>query len=89
MLAMDPAAIGQAMRDTFGQLAELVQRHGLVVSGPPRAIYTSYSADSVSFTVALPLDTPPAIPTDWPRSRWATSRTAEHCDSPTVALTTS
>jgi effector-binding domain-containing protein len=62
--AMDPTAIGRAMEDAFGKLATFVQQHGLLVNGPPRAVYTSYSADTVSFTVALPLGAPPSIPTD-------------------------
>lgn len=58
----DPASIAAAMGEVFGALMGLVQRHKLAPAGPPRAIYRSYGAEGVEFTVALPLAGPPAEP---------------------------
>jgi effector-binding domain-containing protein len=64
--APDPASIGVAMHAAFDALGSFVTRHGLTPSGQPRAIYTAYGADGVSFIVALPVVTGPATAVDEP-----------------------
>ena len=56
----DPAAISSAMGSLFGQLMALIQQHGVVPSGPPRTIYTGHSPETIQFTVAMPVTSPPA-----------------------------
>lgn len=53
---MDPAAIGEAIGKGFGALMGFVTRNGLKLAGQPRAIYTDYGTEGVSFTLALPLE---------------------------------
>lgn len=62
----DPAAISAALRNAFEQLYRFARGNGLAMSGPPRAIYTAYGANGVSFITALPVgpvpDAPPGEP---------------------------
>jgi DNA gyrase inhibitor GyrI len=58
----EPVSIASAMGSAFEALMALVQRHKLVPSGPPRAIYTSYGGEGIDFIVAIPLAAPPAQP---------------------------
>jgi effector-binding domain-containing protein len=60
--AANPAEISKAMGVAFGELMGVVQRHKLVPSGPPRAIYTSHGAEGVKFLVVVPITSPPAEP---------------------------
>jgi effector-binding domain-containing protein len=62
--AIDPAAIGETMRQAFSEVMGFVTRHGLRLKGQPRAIYTSYDPKRVSFLVALPIAAPPSSPID-------------------------
>jgi effector-binding domain-containing protein len=62
--AIDPATIGETMRQAFSEVMGFVTRHGLRLKGQPRAIYTSYDPKSVSFLVALPIAAPPSSPID-------------------------
>ena len=52
---MNPQAIGKAMQQGFRTVMAFVNRHGLKMVGQPRAIYMSYSAEEVSFVLALPI----------------------------------
>jgi len=51
----DPASISAGIGAAFGTLAEFIGRHGLTPAGPPRAIYTAYGPEGVSFTVVMPV----------------------------------
>jgi effector-binding domain-containing protein len=53
--AMAPEAISAAMQTAFATLGTFLQRHGLVPSGPPRAVYTGYTAGETTFDVAFPI----------------------------------
>ena len=57
--APDPASIKPAMEKAFQTLADFLARHGIPMAGQPRAIYTSYGPDGVSFTVAVPVAAAP------------------------------
>lgn len=72
----DPPSIKAAMETAFGSLMSFVTRHGLVPNGQPRAIYTAYGADGISFVVALPVASSPAAPVDEPPIRVDTLGTA-------------
>lgn len=65
----DPASIGAAMRKSFLAVLEIVNRYALVMNGQPRAVYTAYGPDSVSFICALPVAAGPAEPIDNPHVR--------------------
>jgi len=56
----DLTAIGEAVSAAFNQLGTLLRQLQLDPSGPPRIIYTSYSPDKISFTLAIPLHALPA-----------------------------
>ncbi len=63
--ATAPEAIGEAMGKTFAKLGAFIQEQGLTPAGPPRAIYTDYSAEGVKFTVVLPIaEAPATAPTE-------------------------
>jgi len=62
----DPQSISAAMHAAFGVLDSFVKRYGLKPNGPPRAIYTSYGAGGVSFTVAWPVESKPAVTDESP-----------------------
>ena len=47
------------MGATFGSLMTFMQMHGLMPSGPPRAIYTAFDPEGTVFTVAFPIAEPP------------------------------
>lgn len=47
--------IGAAMEAGFGELMGFAGPHGVELSGPPRAIYTSHGPDGVGFTLAVPV----------------------------------
>lgn len=55
---MDPQEIAQAFESAFGDLHRFAGEHHLQLVGPPRAIYTEYSARGTTFTVALPVAPP-------------------------------
>jgi len=57
--SLAPNAISEAMGAAFGTLMAYVGQHGLAPAGAPRAIYTAYGQDGLSFTVAMPLAEPP------------------------------
>ncbi len=59
--APDPGSISGAMAAGFGTVMAYVGRHHLTPNGPPRAIYTSYGAEGVTFLLAIPV---PAGPGD-------------------------
>ena len=60
----DPASIGAAMHPAFEAAMSFVTRHGLMMTGQPRTIYTDYRSDGVSFTVALPVAAAPEQPVE-------------------------
>ncbi|MDP2898721.1 MAG: GyrI-like domain-containing protein [bacterium] len=60
----DPSAISKAMGGAFDSLAGFLERHSLVPSGPPRAIYKSYGPEGTNFIVAMPIASPPARPAE-------------------------
>ncbi len=63
--ATAPEAIGAAMGKTFAKLEAFMQDQGLCPAGPPRTIYTGYSAEGIQFTVALPIaEAPATAPTE-------------------------
>jgi DNA gyrase inhibitor GyrI len=70
--APDPPSIGAAMREAFDALGSFVTRHGLTPNGQPRAIYTSYGSDGISFIVALPVVAGPPANVDEPPIRVGT-----------------
>jgi effector-binding domain-containing protein len=51
----DPQDISEAMRKAFDELHRVSQVHTVQFAGPPRAIYTAYSAEGTEFTVVLPI----------------------------------
>lgn len=56
----DPVVIGEAVNAAFDQLGTSLRQMQLNPTGPPRIIYTSYSPDTVCFTLAIPISTLPA-----------------------------
>jgi effector-binding domain-containing protein len=56
----DPGSIGAAMQNAFGTLMSFVTRHRLAMNGHPRAIYTAYGPEGISFIAALPVAAGPA-----------------------------
>ena len=54
-----PASISEAMRRGFEAVSAFVTRHGLAMNGQPRAIYNSYGAGGVAFTIAVPVVSAP------------------------------
>lgn len=58
--ATDPAAIATAMQTSFATLGQFMARNKLVPAGPPRAIYSNWSA-TTSFTLAFPILAAPAV----------------------------
>ena len=63
-LTTKPEALGAAIGNAFGSLYAAIGRAGLMASGAPRAIYTAWGPDEVSFVVAAPIDRAPATPLD-------------------------
>lgn len=55
----DPASIGKAMHQGFGELMAFIAAHDLHMNKQPRAIYTAYGAQGVSCTLVAPLAAPP------------------------------
>ena len=55
----DPSAIGEAISSAFDRLGVFLRQLQLNPSGPPRIIYTAYSPDKVTFTLAMPVNTSP------------------------------
>jgi effector-binding domain-containing protein len=56
----DPAAIAAAVGGAFRTIATFQQRYGIPSAGPPRVIYTTWGADGVRFTAAVPIaEVPP------------------------------
>ncbi len=66
------ASIGAAMRQAFETAMAFVTKHELVMNGQPRAIYTAYRPDGVSFTVALPVAEGPSTPVEGSEVRFET-----------------
>lgn len=63
-LKTKPDDLGGEIGKAFGRLYAAIGRAGLKHSGPPRAIYTAWSQNEVSFSVAVPIDRAPATPLD-------------------------
>jgi AraC family transcriptional regulator len=57
-----PAELGSAIGKAFGRLYAAIGRASLMPSGAPRAIYTAWGPDAVTFTVAAPIASRPASP---------------------------
>lgn len=51
-----PDEISKEMSEAFRTLESFARSEGVMVSGPPRAIYTRYGEDETEFTVAFPID---------------------------------
>jgi effector-binding domain-containing protein len=64
--APDPSAISAAIGAAFGTLIGFMGRHAVAPGGPPRAVYTAYGREGVSFTVAIPVAPVAAAPPDEP-----------------------
>lgn len=56
-----PELIGEAMSRAFEALGSFIGTHGVVCTGPPRAIYTNYDGNETSFTVAFPVQAGAAV----------------------------
>lgn len=57
-----PDKIKEAMGQAFGILMGAIEQQSLVLSGPPRAVYTSYTPEGMDFFVAFPIAASPANP---------------------------
>jgi len=54
--ASEPADIARAMGDGFNSLMDFMKRNSIVMSGPPRAIYTAYGPEGTKFVLAVPIN---------------------------------
>lgn len=52
--------MGEAMTGAFDTIGAYLHTHGVIPTGPPRAIYTVSSPDGSRFIVAFPIAAPPA-----------------------------
>ena len=59
--ATDPAAISAAIGTAFQTIEDFRRRHHVAASGPPRVVYTSWGADGVRFTAAVPIAQVPNV----------------------------
>ena len=57
----DPSEISHAMGGAFELIDEVIEDNHLVVTGPPRAIYTAYGPNGTKFTVAMPIAAEPGV----------------------------
>lgn len=59
--ASEPADIARAMCEGFSHLMDFMKRKSIVMSGPPRAIYTAYGPEGTKFILAVPINHSPSV----------------------------